>query len=71
MLCEQFRKGAMEKGHQVELVRLMELNIGFCRACDACMRNGGTCILKDDMTKVLELYQKADVLVLSTPVYFY
>lgn len=71
MLCEQFRKGAMEKRHQVELVRLMELNIGFCRACDACMRNGGTCILKDDMTKVLELYQKADVLVLSTPVYFY
>lgn len=71
MLCEQFRKGALEKGHQVELVRLTDLNIGFCRACDACMRNGGTCILKDDMAKVLELYQRADVLVLSTPVYFY
>ena len=71
MLCEQFRKGALEKGHQVELVRLTDLNIGFCRACDACMRNGGTCILKDDMAKVLELYQRADVLVLATPVYFY
>ena len=71
MLCEQFKRGAEEKGHQVSLVRLMDLNFGFCRACDSCMRNGGTCILKDDMAVVLELYQKADVLVLSTPVYFY
>lgn len=70
-LCEQFQKGAEAKGHQVELVRLMELNIGFCRACDACMKNGGSCILKDDMAKLLESFQKADVLVLATPVYFY
>ena len=35
------------------------------------MRNGGICILKDDMAGILDLYQKADVLVLATPVYFY
>lgn len=35
------------------------------------MRNGGTCILRDDMANILNLYQKADVLVLATPVYFY
>ena len=29
MLCEQFKKGAEAKGHQVELVRIMEKNIGF------------------------------------------
>ena len=71
MLCEQFKKGAEAKGHQVELVRIMEKNIGFCRACDGCMRNGGTCVLKDDMAEILDLFQKADVLVLATPVYFY
>ena len=71
MLCEQFKKGAEAKGHQVELVRIMEKNIGFCRACDGCMRNGGTCVLKDDMAEILELFQKAEVLVLATPVYFY
>ncbi len=71
MLCEQFKKGAEAKGHQVELVRIMEKNIGFCRACDGCMRNEGTCVLKDDMAEILELFQKADVLVLATPVYFY
>ena len=56
ILCEQFKKGAEAKGHQVKIVRIMEQNIGFCRACDGCMRNGGTCVLK---------------LVLATPVYFY
>ena len=71
ILCEQFKKGAEAKGHQVEIVRIMEQNIGFCRACDGCMRNGGTCVLKDDMAEILEMFQKADVLVLATPVYFF
>ena len=35
------------------------------------MRNGGTCVLKDDMAEILKMFQKADVLVLATPVYFY
>lgn len=71
MLCEQFKKGAEEKGHTVTLIRLMEKKIGFCRACDGCMRNGGTCVLNDDMAEILKLFQEADVLVLATPVYFY
>ena len=40
ILCEQFKKGAEAKGHQVKIVRIMEQNIGFCRACDGCMRYG-------------------------------
>lgn len=71
MLCEQFKRGAEEKGHTVTLVRLMEKIIGFCRACDGCMRNGGTCVLNDDMAEILKLFQEADVIVLATPVYFY
>ena len=64
-------QGAQYKGHHVDMIRIMDQNIGFCRACDGCVRNGGTCILKDDMADILDLYQKADVLVLATPVYFY
>ena len=71
MLCDQFKKGAEEKGHTVTLIRLMEKKIGFCRACDGCMRNDGTRVLNDDMEEILKLFQKADVLVLATPVYFY
>lgn len=71
MLCEQFKRGAEEKGHTVTLIRLMEKKIGFCRACDGCMRNDGTCVLNDDMAEILKLFQEADVIVLATPVYFY
>lgn len=62
LLCEQFKKGAEEKGHQVKLVRIMEQNIGFCRACDGCMRNGGTCVLKDDMAEILKNEPMARIL---------
>lgn len=71
LLCNQFMQGVQYKGHHVDMIRIMDQNIGFCRACDGCVRNGGTCILKDDMADILDLYQKADVLVLATPVYFY
>ena len=71
LLCEAFQKGAQEVGHLVNLVRIQEKKIGFCMACDGCMRNGGTCVLHDDMADVLKMFQEADVLVLATPVYFY
>ena len=71
LLCEQFQKGAEAAGHQTDLVRLADKRIGFCRACDGCMRNGGTCVLQDDMAQVLRQFQEADVVVLATPVYFY
>ena len=29
ILCEQFKKGAEAKGHQVTLVRLMDLDMAF------------------------------------------
>lgn len=71
LLCEQFKKGAEKNGHTVHIVRMMEKNIGFCRACNSCMKHDGQCILKDDMAELVELFQKADVLVLATPVYFH
>ncbi len=71
LLCEAFARGAEESGNQVELVRLAEKKMRFCRACDACMKNGGKCVQSDDMEGILELFQQADVLVLATPVYFY
>lgn len=71
LLSEAFQKGAQEAGHIVDLVRIQEKKISFCMACDGCMRNGGTCVLHDDMADILKLFQEADVLVLATPVYFY
>lgn len=71
LLCEKFREGAEKQGNKVILIRLSERQIGYCRACDACMKNGGICVQKDDMQEILHLYVEADVLVLATPIYFY
>lgn len=71
LLCEEFQRGALEAGNKVELIRLSQKKIGFCRACDFCMNHDSVCVLEDDMAEILKKYQKADVLVLATPVYFY
>lgn len=71
ILCEEFQRGASEAGHTAEIIRLREQTIGYCTACDACQRNGGRCVLPDDMTGILEKLIAADVIVLATPVYFY
>lgn len=71
ILCDKFAEGAKSAGHQVKMIRLSDKKINFCKACDACMKNEGLCIQRDDMGDILKAYQQADILVLATPVYFY
>lgn len=71
LLVDEFVKGAQEAGHEVEKLCLREKKIAPCLACEACLRNGGTCVQKDDMAGVLQKLIDADVIVLSTPVYYY
>ena len=70
ILCDEFAKGAMEAGHEVEKIRVAEKKIGYCRACYAC-RGAGICAIKDDMAEVLQKMIDCDVMVLASPVYFY
>ena len=69
LLCEQFAKGAKEAGHDVEKIRLADLEIGFCTACYAC--KSGPCPQTDDAAEVIDKMLAADAIVLATPVYFY
>lgn len=69
-LCDQFLKGALEAGHEVEKIFVSEKNIGYCRACYAC-RDTHKCFQRDDMEEILAKMVAADVLVLASPVYFY
>lgn len=70
LLCDAFLKGAKEAGHDVEKIRVQEKNVGYCMACYAC-RNTGICAIQDDMADILQKMIDCDVLVLSSPVYFY
>lgn len=70
ILCDEFARGAKEAGHSVEKLRVADMNVGYCRACYAC-KNTGICAIKDDMAEILQKMIDADVIVLSSPVYFY
>ena len=49
---------------------LKGMNIGDCLACEACSKNGGQCVQKDDMEQVAEAYLWADVIVFASPMYW-
>lgn len=70
-LCDEFARGALKSGNEVEKVRVAEKKIGYCRACYYCRDHGGECAVKDDMKELLQKIIDADVIVLASPVYFY
>lgn len=71
ILCDEFMKGAKEAGNAAEKIRVSEKKIAPCLGCYYCSSHGGECVRKDDMAEVLQKMIDADVLVLSSPVYFY
>lgn len=70
VLCDEFMRGALESGNEVEKIRVAEKKIGYCRSCSAC-ENTGVCAIKDDMAELMQKILDTDVLVLASPVYFY
>lgn len=71
ILCDEFAKGALANGHEVEKICVAEKKIAPCLGCYYCKDHGGKCVLNDGMAEILEKIIAADVLVLATPVYFY
>ena len=71
ILCDEFMKGALSTGASVEKIRVAEKKIAPCSGCYFCRKSGGRCALNDDMGEILQKIIDCDVLVLSSPVYFY
>ena len=69
-LAQHFCSAAEKLGATVETFALNKLNFRGCQACMACKTKLDKCILKDDLEAVLDSIRDADVLVMSTPVYF-
>jgi hypothetical protein len=61
-------EAARAEGAEVEKIRLCDLDLRGCRACDACFKDG-TCIQRDGMDRLYPLLRDADSLVLAAPVY--
>ncbi len=57
--------------NEVEILNVTRLKVGGCVACDACQKNGGDCIMKDDTKEVMDKIYAADAVIFGSPVYWW
>lgn len=70
LLARSFYEGVKSAGHDVKFLSLKDKNINFCKGCLACQKVG-TCVIDDDMRDIVEIIRNSDVIVFSTPIYYY
>jgi multimeric flavodoxin WrbA len=73
-LLEKALEGAASKGAKTELIHLYDLDFKGCISCFACKTIGGKsygkCAVKDDLTPIFRKIEKADAVILGSPIYF-
>lgn len=70
LIINSIIKGAEDAGHSTEFIKLNELNVMPCQACDDCRSAPGKrCKLDDDGAKVLQKTEECDVLIFGSPIY--
>lgn len=70
LLADSFIKGAESAGNHVEDVTLKDKTIAFCKGCLACQKTK-QCVIHDDAVKIADQMCSADVIVFTTPIYYY
>lgn len=74
-MVEAFAEGAREKGHTVHIVPVCQKRIAGCMACEYChQKDSGherQCVQQDDMQEVYPLLERAEMLVLASPIYYH
>ena len=70
ILVDSFRKGAEEKGHNVEIIDVCGINVSPCTGCVACGYEG-ECVQNDDNEYIRKALLSCDMLVFATPLYYY
>ncbi|WP_163335750.1 flavodoxin family protein [Desulfopila sp. IMCC35008] len=70
VLVRAIAKGLESTGGSVEYIRLNSLSLRPCQGCGGCDKTGA-CVIKDDMTDIYSQVDRADRLIVTTPIYFY
>lgn len=69
-LIGQFKKGAEDAGHHVEIISLMKEEVKGCLGCNAC-RYEKPCVQKDAFNGMIPKIKAADCIVFASPLYFW
>ena len=71
-MCEAFAQSIDTAKHELTQFNVTTMNIHGCLACEYCHKDGnGTCVQKDDMTKIYPYLNEAEMLVIASPIYYY
>ena len=70
VILQHFLNGAQKANIDLEYTILREKNIAGCKGCYYCY-NHNQCSIKDEMTNIHQSIQKADLLVLASPMYWW
>jgi multimeric flavodoxin WrbA len=69
LLLAEVMKGAESQGAETKTIILNDLDITPCQHCDSCFE-AGVCRYNDDMQMVYKEMEKADRIVLASPIHF-
>jgi len=61
---------AKKKAIKTEKISMSGMKVDPCTACNYCKEHKGQCSIKDDMEKIRPKLEKADAIIISSPVYF-
>lgn len=70
-MTDAFISAAESRGHTVKRFDAAMMKIGGCHACETCFSTGKACSFDDDFNLIAPEILDADVIVFSTPVYWY
>ena len=70
ILVDEFKRGAEESGHTVEILDVCHMIINPCIGCVKCGYEG-PCVQKDDTEIVKSKLLTSDMVVFATPLYYY
>ena len=71
LMADAFTKGARAAGHEVNTFQSAVDLVEGCLACDTCWSKGKPCSFDDGFDKLAPLLEKADVLALCGPLYWF
>lgn len=69
-LATAFAQGAQKAGNEVRWLPLSELEVHWCRGCNACVQTD-CCVQDDGMREIYSAFEECDAVVFTAPLYFW